>query len=173
MPPEEELPTLKHELPAPETYLPGTPTWYYWAAAAVAILLIILTIWAYRYFKNKRKPSTPPPLVDHFELAKKQLTQLTSQCSEKNLAEVAAQCSLTLRGYLAYTHAEPALYETIEESQARQLDLPEEVTLHLNDLNEAKYSASKIDEERAQELIKDTTATLTTLHQTFTQHETH
>lgn len=173
MPPEEELPTLKHELPAPETYLPGTPIWYYWAAAAVVLLLILLAIWAYFHFKNKSKPFTPPPLVNHFELAKKHLSQLAPQCSEKNLAEVAAQCSLTLRGYLAYTHSEPALYETIEESQARQTDLPEEITLHLTKLNEAKYSASKIDEERAQELIKATTETLTTAHKTFTQHETH
>lgn len=160
---QEELPTLNHGIDAPETFLPAPPTWVPWAIAAGIILTLILIgfiIWIFR----KPKAALPPPLRDFYAIASQRLDDLEGDCESSPLAEIAAQSSLAIRSYLAGSMSEPALYETVEEFKARQPNLPSEAEEILNDLNDAKYSKSTIDLERARSFVTRSQRCLRSIH---------
>ncbi len=163
MDPESPL-TLDHGIPDPETYLPGTPPWVWWLVAA-GVILVLLLLWLLARHLNKSKPR-PPTLQkrDFYGTASQSLRTLESDCETRPLAEIAAHCSLALRGYLASSMSEPALYETVEEFKARQPDLPREAEDLLTDLNDAKYARSTVDAERASGFIERSLACLKTIH---------
>ena len=148
-----DLPTLEHGVPEPEVYLPGTPPWVWGLVAAGVILLIVFIVWLARRLKGSPAP-VPPPLRNHYKEALSALDHLEGSLENQPLNEVASETSLIVRRYLASTSAEPALFQTIEEFEARQIALPKEATTLLRDLNAAKYSRSSHDPSRAREFIK-------------------
>jgi len=153
---QEKLPTLNHGVDAPETFLPAAPTWYPWAIAAAIILILLLICVLIRIF---RKPKATPPSLpkeNFFQIASENLEKLVGQGDTRPLAEIAAHSSLAIRSYLAGSISEPALYETVEEFKARQVDLPNEAEELLSDLNEAKYSKSTIAPDKAQAFVNVT-----------------
>ncbi|MEJ6719098.1 MAG: hypothetical protein QNK82_11465 [Akkermansiaceae bacterium] len=157
-------PTLEHGIPDPETYLPGTPEWIWWAIGG-GLLLLLLAIWG--LFKLLHRPSVSPPekpTQDFFGSALKRLKSLEPECPSRPLAEIAAHASLAIRAYLANSMSEPALYETVEEFKARQSNLPREAETLLTDLNNAKYARSSIDAERAHEFVARSRQCLETIH---------
>lgn len=157
-------PSLDHGLPDPVTYLPGTPPWV-WALTVVAVLFILSTSYfLFRHFQGKQPASPTLPPKDFYAAALQSLGEIEGECETRPLAEVAAQCSLSLRTYLAGSLSEPALYETVEEFRARQGELPSEAENLLSDLNEAKYSRSKADPTRAQAFIGQSKQCLKTIH---------
>lgn len=163
MDPEAPL-TLDHGIPDPETYLPGTSPWLWWLVGAGILVFLILAWFLYRHF---RKDKVSPPVLpkrDFYAAASSRLRELENDCDSRPLSEVAAHCSLAIRLYLAGSLSEPALYETVEEFKARQPDLPREAENLLSDLNEAKYSRSTIDPDRAREFIDRSKQCLKTIH---------
>ncbi len=93
----------------------------------------------------------------------KVLDSLESQAHERLISEIAAQASLAIRTYLAGAQAEPALYETVEEFQARQTILPADANHVLNRLNDAKYDQSEINQTLSSKLIEESRVCLTKL----------
>jgi len=157
-------PSLEHGIPDPETYLPGTPIWVWWATAVGGLLLLLIVWWLWKFF---RRSSNAPPLMpkrDFFAAAMKSLESLKLDCDSRPLAEIAAHSSLAVRGYLAGSMSEPSLYETVEEFKARQPNLPREAETLLTDLNEAKYSKSTVHSERARDFVTRSEQCLKTLH---------
>jgi hypothetical protein len=75
---------------------------------------------------------------------------------------------LAIRGYLAGSMSEPALYETVEEFKARQPNLPREAEALLTDLNAAKYSKSTIAPEQARDFVARSKQCLKTIHAAHT-----
>lgn len=161
--PSPDLPKLDHGIPPPETYLPGTPVWFWWLLAVGSALCLVLLFWLFRLLKPKAKPARPLER-DLFTPAMTSLHELEEAADGQQVSEIAARISLTLRTYLADARSEPALYETVEEFQARQTILPPEINRFLNELNEVKYAKSKIDAERAQTLVAHARECLKTLH---------
>ncbi len=111
--------------------------------------------------RPKKKPHHFPTII---ALPKKRLGLLEEQFSNRSLAEVAAEASLAVRGFLAGALAEPALYETTEEFSQRDVHLPKDAADLLNDLNTTKYSPSHASPELAEELVNRCQACLKTLH---------
>ena len=159
----DESPTLDHGIPPPETYLPGTPAWFWWTVAAGVLVVIALLVWAFRILRPAPAP-TALPKRDLFTPAQASLAELEEKCGELLVSEVAAKSSLALRTYLADERAEPALYETAEEFEARQTMLPAPANAFLNELNEAKYAKSSVNEERARKLVARSRECLHKLH---------
>lgn len=160
----ENPPSLEHGIPDPETYLPGTPGWVWWAIVG-GVILLLLAGWF--LFKLLYRPSTQPPGLptrDFYGSAMNRIKSLESDCDSKPLGEVAAHASLAIRSYLASSMSEPALYETVEEFKARQTNLPGEAETLLTDLNDTKYSKSTIDGEKAREFITRSQECLKTIH---------
>ncbi|MFT6179958.1 MAG: hypothetical protein ACI9NQ_001976 [Paracoccaceae bacterium] len=167
MDPEAPL-TLDHDIPAPETYLPGTPEWVWWSGS-MGIVLAIILLWL--LVKFLRRPKAGPPVIpkrDFYAAASKSLRSLEKNCESLPLAEVAAHSSLAIRGYLAGSMSEPALYETVEEFKARQPNLPREAEALLTDLNAAKYSKSTIAPEQARDFVARSKQCLKTIHAAHT-----
>lgn len=157
-------PALEHGIPDPETYLPGTPAWVWWAVAG-AVVLLLLAGWL--LFKLLRRPAIQPPGLpsrDFYGAAEKRLKSLESECDSRPLGEIAAHASLAIRSYLAGSMSEPALYETVEEFKARQTNLPREAETLLSDLNDTKYSKSSVNGERAREFVTRSKECLKTIH---------
>lgn len=169
--PSEELPTLDHGIPPPESFLPGTPAWYWWSVGAGGIVILLLLIWAYQILKPAPKPPTPPDR-DLFFPAMTSLAELEIVCPEELLSLIAAKASLTIRLYLADAQSEPALYETAEEFEARQGMLPPVANALLNELADAKYAKSDVDEEKARNFINRSRECLRLLHQTVPENAT-
>lgn len=163
MDPEDSL-SLDHGIPAPETYLPGSPLWFWWLMAAGIFLLLILASFLYRAFRKKTLPPLLPPPHDFYAAAALRLRELEAGCDSRPLSEMAADCSLTIRAYLADSLSEPALYETVEEFKARQVELPREAETLLTSLNDVKYARSAIDPARAREFIEHSKQCLETIH---------
>jgi len=158
--PEEEpkLPSLPHDFPDPEEFIPGEPWWYYALIAAPVIL--VLGIIAFFIWK-KLKQITPPALPgrDHFKSTRKVLDNIDQTLP---IGEVAAECSLALRDLLHQIYREPVLFETDEEIKLRKNSL-EKVTeplradliQHLEKLGEEKYAPSQVSESKAQSWIAE------------------
>jgi len=163
--PSEELPTLDHGIPPPETYLPGTPLWYWWAAGVGAMAVILLLHRAWQILKPAPR-ATPPPKEDLFGPAMASLEELESSCGREDLSVIAARASLAVRVYLADSRSEPALYETAEEFQARQGILPSGANALLDELAEAKYAQSGPAKKKARGLIVRSRTCLEKLHRT-------
>jgi hypothetical protein len=153
-------PSLEHGIPDPETYLPGTPDWYWWFLIGGIVLTILALLWFLKLLFQR--PEKPQPLAGHdiYTPAIESLDSLASQCGTKLVSEVAAEASLSIRTYLAGSRSEPALYETVEEFQSRQSVLPADANHHLNELNDAKYSKSEVDETRSRGLVKQSKSCL-------------
>lgn len=156
-------PSLDHGIPPPETYLPGTPVWFWWTLGIGIVTLFILLVWALKLLRQAPKTAAPVPR-DLFTPSMATLANLEEECSREPVSVIAARASLTLRTYLADTRSEPALYETAEEFEARQSKLPASANAFLNDLNHAKYAKSSIDEERARQWIEQSRECLKKLH---------
>ncbi len=156
--------SLDHGIPDPETYLPGTPPWVWWLVVAAVLLSLLLLWFIISYFRPSKV--TPPslPKRDFYAAASRSLRELEEDAHSRPLAEVAAHSSLAIRVYLAGSLSEPALYETVEEFKARQPNLPREAEALLSDLNDAKYSRSTIDPERARDFIDRSKQCLKTIH---------
>ncbi|MGC6464565.1 MAG: hypothetical protein ACON38_06920 [Akkermansiaceae bacterium] len=160
--PVEELPTLVHGVPEPEVYLPPTPLWVWIAIGIASFLLLLLIIWLVRKF---HKPALAPlPPANHLPKAIAGLNKLEASLDNQPLSEVSTEISLIIRSYFASTRAEPALYETTEEFQSRQIDLPKEATDLLNELSDAKYSKTSSDQARALAFIDRSRTCLETIH---------
>jgi len=80
------------------------------------------------------------------------------------LSQIATETSLIVRRYFAATLSEPALYETTEEFQSRQIDLPQHVAELLNRLSNAKYSQSANDHRKGFEFVSQAKNTLNQSH---------
>ncbi len=97
--------------------------WWFFAAAG----LIIAVLFAVMLFRRKKgQIDTDREKREAYVAAKKDLENLLSP----DARETATGASLALRGYLARSMAEPALFETQEEFVGRHealKDLPEEV----------------------------------------------
>ncbi len=97
--------------------------WWYFAAAGIIVALVLLGIFL------KRKKSVHDPSRERREAyaaAKRELGAMGGD----GIRETALKVSLALRGYLARSLEEPALYETHEEFIGRHdglKDLPEEI----------------------------------------------
>lgn len=165
----DELPTLDHGIPSPETYVPGIPEWFWWMLGAGGFAVLALLVWAVKLLKPAPKPPVVPPR-DLFTPAMEELTRLEDECSREMISVIAARSSLAIRTYLADARSEPALYETAEESAARQGKLPASANAFLNELNETKYAKSSVDEKRALEIIAQSRECLKKLH-AFTPEE--
>ena len=153
-------PSLEHGIPDPETYLPGTPDWYWWYLIGGIVLTILAILWLLKLLFQRPEKAQALAGRDIYTHAIESLNLLESQCGTKLVSEVAAEASLSIRTYLAGSRSEPALYETVEEFQARQSVLPADANSHLNELNDAKYSKSEIDETRSMRLIKQSRSCL-------------
>jgi hypothetical protein len=158
-------PTLQHGIPDPETYLPETPDWFLWFLICGVILTILAIWWLIRLLFTEPKKTKPISDLDFFTPAMRVLDSLESQADERLISEIAAEASLAIRTYLAGAQAEPALYETVEEFQARQKILPADTNYVLNRLNDAKYDKSKIDQTLSSKLIEESRVCLTKLRQ--------
>lgn len=159
----EEPPSLEHGIPSPETYLPGTPVWFWWVLTFGVLALVALLGWAVKLLRPAPKPTAPAPR-DLFTPTMAALAGLEEECSRELVSVIAARASLALRTYLADSRSEPALYETAEEFEARQSKLPASANAFLNDLNHAKYAKSSIDEERARQWVEQSRECLKKLH---------
>lgn len=159
----DDTPTLDHGIPSPETYLPGTPVWFWWVLGVGVFVLLVLLLWAVKLLRPTLPPPAPAPR-DLYTPAMATLAGLEEECSRELVSVIAARASLVVRTYLADTRSEPALYETAEEFEARQTKLPASANAFLNDLNEVKYAKSSIDEERARELLEQSRECLKKLH---------
>lgn len=156
-------PTLQHGIPGPETYLPETPDWFLWFLIFGVILTILAIWWLIRLLFTESKKTKPISSLDFFRPAMRVLDSLESQAHERLISEIAAEASLAIRTYLAGAQAEPALYETVEEFQARQTILPADANHVLNRLNDAKYDKSEIDQTFSSKLIEESRVCLTKL----------
>lgn len=163
MDPEAPL-TLDHDIPAPETYLPGTPEWVWWSGSIGVILALIAILMLVKFLRRPKSTVPAIPKRDFYAAASKSLRSLDEQCESLPLAEIAAHSSLAIRVYLAGSMSEPALYETVEEFKARQPDLPREAEALLTDLNAAKYSKSTIAPEQARDFVTRSKQCLKTIH---------
>ena len=160
----EKPPSLDHGINDPETFLPESINWMPWIIAG-AVLLTLLLICFITWFFQKNKTLPPAlPQKDFYPIASRNLRELEAECDSSPLAEIAAQASLAIRAYLAGSMSEPALYETAEEFTVRKGNLPRETEELLNDLNEAKYSRSTIDFERARTFVTRSQHCLKTMH---------
>ncbi len=159
MPPEEapQEYSLPHDLPASESFLPGPPWWLY-ASIGLGIFLVIALI-SFFLIRHFRKPKlVPSPPEDHISFAQKVLSQINQ---ERPLGEVAAECSLTLRGCLHRIYREPVLFETDEEIKLRSNSLEKiseplrtDLIELLEKLAEQKYAPSQISQAKAEEWIE-------------------
>lgn len=159
----DELPTLDHGIPSPETYVPGVPDWFWWVLGVGGVLVLALLIWAVKLLRPTPAPPTPSPR-DSYTPSLEALSQLEEDCASELISVIAARSSLIIRSYLADSRSEPALYETAEEFAARQGKLPASANAFLNELNEAKYDQSSIDEDRSREIISQSRECLKKLH---------
>lgn len=156
-------PTLEHGIPDPETYLQATPDWFWWFLIAGVVLTVFAIWWLIHLLFERPKKAKSIPERDLFTPAMKVLDSLESQAGERLISEIAAEASLAIRTYLAGARSEPALYETVEEFQARQAVLPADTNQTLNRLNEAKYDRSEIDQSRSIRLIEESRVCLAKL----------
>lgn len=147
--------TLEHGIPDPEAYLPATPDWFWWFLIGGIVLTVLAIWWLIHLLFDKPKKSKPVSERDLYTPAMKVLDSLESQSSERLVSEIAAEASLAIRTYLAGARSEPALYETVEEFQARQAVLPADTNQVLNRLNDSKYDQSEIDQNRSSRLIEE------------------
>lgn len=159
----EELPTLEHGIPEPEVYLPGTPTWVWITLGLASLVLLLLIIWLVRKFWKKSPPPPAPP-INYLSRAIASLNQLEASTEDRPLNSISTEISLIVRNYFAATRSEPALYETTEEFQARQINLPKEAADLLTDLGNVKYSRSSTDQEKAVTFIERSRTCLETIH---------
>ncbi|MDB4652814.1 hypothetical protein OAE39_00915 [Akkermansiaceae bacterium] len=159
------LPTLEHGIPDPETYLPETPDWFWWFLIGGVALTVLAIWWLIHLLFEKPKNKKEIPERDLFSPAMKVLDSLESQADKRLVSEIAAEASLAIRTYLAGARSEPALYETVEEFQARQAVLPADANQVLNRLNDAKYNKSDVDQTRSAKLIEESRVCLTKLRQ--------
>ncbi|MEN8785556.1 MAG: hypothetical protein ABF379_14420 [Akkermansiaceae bacterium] len=159
------LPTLEHGIPDPETYLPETPDWFWWFLIGGVALTVLAIWWLLHLLFEKPKNKKEIPERDLFSPAMKVLDSLESQADKRLVSEIAAEASLAIRTFLAGARSEPALYETVEEFQARQVVLPADANQVLNRLNDAKYNKSDVDQTRSQKLIEESRVCLTKLRQ--------
>ena len=158
-----DSPTLEHGIPDPETYLPETPDWFWWFLICGIILTVLAIWWLIRLLFTKPKKTKAISEPDLFTPAMRVLDSLESQADKRLISEIAAEASLAIRTYLAGAQAEPALYETVEEFEARQAVLPADTNQVLNRLNDAKYNKSEINQVRSSKFIAESRACLTKL----------
>ena len=172
MPPDEAaIPTLPHDLPPPEFYLPVQPWWQDLLIALPVLALILLAaVFADRKFKLRARfrPLPEPP-------AARAIAQLQTLEKEKDtlaLSTLAAQCSLIFRSYLLETFQIGSPAQTEEEAELPEdfvSQLPPELSHSLitfrKDLPALKYVPLSPSPEKAQSLLDQTHSLIDALHQ--------
>ena len=170
--PEEELPTLPHEIAAPEEYLPGTPLWAWIIIGVTAFALIMGLLLIIRALTKPSKKSSLVFSANLFQKANAQLVDLKEKTATMPLALFATNTSLVLRDCLSKALKDPALYETDEELAIRSESLasvPDSMRAILMKLAGAKYAPSFIDETQALEFTHEATNALREFQQSQTQ----
>ena len=161
--PEEDLPSLPHDIQAPEDYLPGTPIWIWVVLIIIALALLIGIVLLIRFLIQKTSPSALSSSQDLFQGANEQLSNLAPKSGTIPLALFATKVSLILRDCLSKVLHDPALYETDEELALRSASLDSvPLSMHaiLEKLATAKYAPSFINEEQAKGFIEQATGAL-------------
>ena len=153
---------------SPEALIPDAwlEPWMLALALLVAAILAALII----RHKRKPKPANPQALRDS---AHATALAALAQSIPVHARDAAVQTSLILRGYLATVAADPALFETHEETISRHeafngfsQDANSAAKLGFSHLAALKYSPEIPDAEIAS-VIADARTLLETLHQGF------
>lgn len=133
--------------------------------------IVVLTLLAFLFFR-KKKPAPVDPMAARKAAYAEASTALTAVHSTQ-ARDAAVQCSLILRKYLSVAVADPALYETHEETLARHEALKEfsDEARHAAEtgftrLASMKYAADQPDIAAA-DVISESLALLETLHHGF------
>ncbi len=163
-----------HDIPDPEDFLPGIEiVWWGWVLLGMLCALIACIL--IRFISSQPDPN---PFIDcSYSDSRAALEQCLPHLDELSLAEVSANVSFILRGYLSKTFGDQALYETHEEfvlrSDALQ-DLPRgarsRLTPLLSTLADAKYSPSRIDPAACEKIIEDSLEILQGIESTRKRH---
>lgn len=162
---------LLHDIPDPAPWLPGMEIpWWVWAVAVLAAATVVAMVLA-RHFRTPAGPAGDSSLV--YDESRQRLTALKERLPGPSLAEVATDASLTLRGYLAETLEEPALFETHEEYLSRHDALEklpsgsrERLAPLLEQLAEIKYGRSAPGDATALQLVDNSLEVLDGLEST-------
>ncbi len=99
---------------SPESLVPDPWLEPWMIAVAIVLLLVLLGIW----FFNKKKSLPFDPLAIRRAAHAEAVTAL-EQIGAVSAREAAVRCSLILRKFLSIAAADPALFETHEETLAR------------------------------------------------------
>ena len=159
---EGDLPALPHGLPDPNSFLPTISPWIW--ALGIAFLCAIIIGLGWLIFRSSKKHHPVSTSANPFQEALSHLETLERSLEGMPLSQIATETSLIVRRYFAATLSEPALYETTEEFQSRQIDLPQHVAELLNRLSNAKYSRSANDHRKGFEFVSQAKNTLNQSH---------
>jgi len=148
--------------------IPELPSSFEWAWIVVALIIALLLIFFFLFSRKKKKPTPPPSLEPYL----KKLDQLSTEASPSHTA---THCSLILRQYLKDLKADPSLYETHEELEARAnsfgyltIEAQENIRQLLTQFNEAKYAPSTSLSTNNDSTITQTKRTLKAIHSSQT-----
>jgi hypothetical protein len=154
---------------SPEVLVPDA--WIEPWMVGVALVLVAAAIAVYLYRKRKKTTVEDPQAarLAAFESAKTQLDEIRTT----NTREAAVMASLILRKYLSTAAADPALFETHEETISRHealqgfSDEAKSAATHgFSNLAALKY-APEIPDVAVERVIVDSRTLLATLHQGF------
>lgn len=155
------------EPPSPEYLVPDSRV-EPWMIVATAFVLAFLAI---LIFRKKRK--SPLDAIAARQAALAEAISSVDKIGAVPAREAAVLCSLILRKYLSVATADPVLFETHEETIARDdalKDFSEEARaaagLEFTRLAALKYAA-EIPDESAPDIISGARVLLQTLHQGF------
>ncbi len=156
---------------SPEALVPDSlvEPWMIWGATLILLLFVCLAVLALR-----RKAAAPPNPQSLRQTAfNEAVAALAKIAAAVPTREAAVRCSLILRKYLATAAAEPALFETHEETISRHEALkgfsPEArmtTQAGFGRLAALKY-APEIPDIPASNVVSESSALLKTLHQGF------
>ncbi len=156
------------EPPSPDALIPDSPveTWMIVVAALVVLAIIALVVF------RKKKAAVVDPLairITAYNEAKNALRNLHASGTR----DAAVQCSLIVRKYLSTAAADPALFETHEETLARHGVLAgftetarSAASAGFSRLAALKYAAD-VPDVATEEVIGKSTELLETLHGGF------
>lgn len=159
VPAQPEGPSLPVELIDPSPHLPGLPGWVMLLligiALAIAAGVVALVIHLSRNSETSLTHRQSP-----FQFALQQLESFRDLPEETPLSELTTRISLVLRGYLAASKSDSALYQTREEfltdeERLRHVEEPvrSETADFLTELSSLQYAPPTSDPSQASALI--------------------
>ena len=167
--PEDELPTLPHEIASPGEFLPGTPLWVWITLGLAAFIMIAGLVWIVRKLAKNSHSHIQNGATDPYQEAYSKLSTLEQNQSNQPLALVATETSLILRGCISRVLDDPALFETDKEQAQRLKEIPSippSISNLLHQLVSVKYAPSHRDEARAKTFADQGRAALQDFKQT-------